>query len=79
MERFFFDTNDSGSVARDDEGMDLADRDAARQQALNALPDIARDVLPRDGDRRDMIVDVRDASGRMVFTASLSLVARWVD
>lgn len=79
MGQFFFDSHDNGRTARDEEGMDLADRDAAREQALSALPDIARDVLPRDGDRRDMIVDVRDASGRIVFTATLSLVARWID
>lgn len=62
---------------RNDEGMDLPDRAAARQQAMNALPDLARDIVPRDGDGRHMGVDVRDATGRIVFTAVLSLAARW--
>ena len=79
MPRFFFDTHDGGHSICDDEGIELASSDAAGRQALASLPDIARDVLPGDGDRHDITVDVRDETGRLMFTATLSLVARWID
>lgn len=78
MFRFFFDTCDGARTFYDEEGMLLADDEAARHQAMIALPDIARDVVPKDGDRRDMMVDVRNEGGQVVFTATLSLVARWI-
>lgn len=78
MERFFFDTHDGVDTIRDEEGVQLPDRAAARRQAIGALPDIAHDVRPGGGDRRDTIVDVRGAARQVVFTAILSLVARGV-
>ena len=58
MPRSYFDTNDGDEQQRDDTGLDMADRQAARLAAIDALPDIARDVLP-DGDRREMAIRVR--------------------
>ncbi|WP_370875539.1 DUF6894 family protein [Methylobacterium amylolyticum] len=45
MPRYFFDIHDSGST-RDDVGTECADLDAVRQQAMRALPDIAREEIP---------------------------------
>jgi hypothetical protein len=78
MPRFLFDIYDGVRLTRDDEGSELPDREAARKEALSVLPDIARDRSP-DGDRRDFIVDVRDETGRVIYTATLSLVGRWID
>ena len=77
MPRYFFDIDDGDHQHHDDEGIDLADVEAARKEAIRALPDVARDVLP-DGDRRDFTSSVRTEAGRVVFRAKLSLVAEWV-
>lgn len=78
MSLFFFDTYDGDTRVRDTDGMDFPTPETARLQGLEALPDMARDKLP-DGDRRDFIVDVRDGTGRVIYTATLSLVGRWID
>ena len=62
--------NDGDEQQKDDTGLDMADRQAARLAAKDALPDIARDVLP-DGDRREMAVRVRDETGRAILTEGL--------
>ena len=77
MPRYYFDTDDGDTHIHDDEGMDLPSNEDARQAALAALPDIAKDKLP-DGDRRDFIIDMRDQHHRLIYTATLSLVGRWV-
>lgn len=79
MPRFYFDTSDNGRRTRDDDGSVFPNRKVARRQAVSLLPDIVRDVLPDDGEGRHVGVDVRDGTGRVVFTATLSLVARWID
>ena len=40
------------------------------------IPDIVRDMR-LDGDRRDIVSSVRDESGEVMFTATLSLAAEW--
>ncbi len=77
MPYYFFDTHDGDTTVIDDQGLELANRQAARVAAIDALPDIARDVLP-DGDRREMGVRVRDETGRVILTAALSLNVDWV-
>ncbi|UDL95519.1 hypothetical protein LGH83_04660 [Lichenihabitans sp. PAMC28606] len=77
MPRFYFDSHDGDQFIRDDLGVILTDNEKARTVAIDALPDIARDVLP-DGDHRVMIVLVRDEMGSYIFEAKLSLAARWL-
>jgi hypothetical protein len=72
--RYYFDEYDGETVTQDDEGLELDGIEAARAEARKALPDIARDVLPEDGDRRTMVVKVRDEAGKVVITATLSLL-----
>ena len=71
MPRYFFDTHDGGHF-RDDEGSDLADVAAARLEAMRALPEISRFAIPEDGDNQAYIVLVRDESGAVVYTATLT-------
>jgi hypothetical protein len=48
----------------------------ARREAINVLPDVAREVLP-DGDERHIVCRVRDENGKVLSTATLSLRAEW--
>lgn len=50
---------------------ELPDLSAARQEAVRALTEVARDELPNDGDRLGMWVSVQDEWGRKLLTASL--------
>lgn len=78
MPQFYFDIDDGERFTRDDGGLDCPDRRAARDYAIGVLPDLAREALP-DGDRHEIVVTVRDESGRNVFRAVLSLKAEWLD
>lgn len=77
MALYFFDTNDGDVVARDADGLDIPDEARIRAEAIAALADMARDRLP-DGDAHVFSVKVRDASGRHIFHATLTLVAEWL-
>ena len=73
MPRYFFDENG----ARDQDGLDLFGREQARVQAVKALPDMARDVLP-DGEALMLAVAVREADGPVFFRATLTLKCEWL-
>ena len=77
MPKFFLDLYDGAEFSRDPYGLDLAGREEARKEAISVLPDMARLALP-DGDRRDFTVDVRTAVGEVIYTATLSLIGRWL-
>lgn len=68
----FFDVTDTAATARGH----LPDFETARKGLFETLPDVTRNGLPKNGDRRDTIIGVRDEIGRMLFMATLSLVAR---
>jgi hypothetical protein len=70
MPLYYFDTDVGGDRLHDEEGLDLPDAAAARDAAMGALPDMARDELG-SGDR------VRDASGTVVYSATLDLTGEW--
>ena len=72
MTRFYFDTNDGRRGITDKIGVELRDRHAALQEAVRALPEIAKDSLP-NGTEREFVVDVRDDEGRKLLRATLSL------
>lgn len=76
MPHFFIDTDDGDLPHHDDEGLDLPDVQAARNAAMSALPDMARDKLP-DSDRRTFSAIVRNEAGTVLYTATLSLVGEW--
>ena len=72
MPLFYIDTCDEDDFIRDEIGHDLAEVEAAKEAAVDALPDMARDKLP-DGDSRNFLAIVRDAEGRPLLQASLPL------
>ena len=76
MPRFYFDFDDGSTRLKDDEGVDLPDRQAVWQAALDRFPRIQEQVPP-DG-RRDIVISVRDASGRTVLRAAVGIRAYWV-
>ena len=76
MARYFFDTFDGEKLVRDEIGIELADLARVRVEAIEALPDIAREELP-DGNQRLMAVQARDEENRVVFKASLNFKAEW--
>lgn len=76
MPRYFIDSSDGNFSHIDSEGVELAGDDAARYLALDALPDMVREVLP-DGDRREFAVCVRDEVGKVIYSASLTLAGAW--
>jgi len=75
---FFFDIDDGESRETDGRGSELLDAQAARNAAIAILPDVAREELP-DGDRRTFMCKVRDESDNVIFIATLSLVAEWIN
>ena len=76
MPRFFIDTHDGDFGTTDDEGQTFADAAGARRAALRALPEMARDGMP-DGDDREFVVNVRNADGHGIYTATLTLRGGW--
>lgn len=72
MQHFFIDTSDQDHFVRDDTGHDFEDVEEAKAAAVDALPDMARDVLP-DGDARTFLAIVRGGDGSPLLQASLSL------
>jgi hypothetical protein len=73
MPRFYFDTYDDDRAVTDGQGIVLIDLEEAKEEAIKALPDMARDGLP-DGEYREFVVDVRDEAGQRVLRARLTLV-----
>jgi hypothetical protein len=72
MPRYFIDLHDGGDFIRDAEGFDLPDAAAARQKLLRIMSRIA-ESFPPSPDRQDYSALVRDAKGRTIFRARLSL------
>ncbi|MBL8584661.1 MAG: hypothetical protein JNL61_20845 [Rhizobiaceae bacterium] len=78
MSRYYFDLITAEGMTDDDHGQEMASREVLRKEAIQLLPDIARDELP-GGDEECFTVRVRDTDGRYVFEACLILRARWLD
>ncbi|MBP0494978.1 DUF6894 family protein [Pararoseomonas indoligenes] len=78
MARYFFDKFNSIEHVRDEVGLELPHRDAARQTSQVLLADMPRGKFP-DGARREFVVDVRDELGLLIYTCRLSFVGRWLD
>lgn len=70
MPRYFFDIHD-GTFQLDEHGVECADFDAVRREAKRALPEIARELLPQDGDHHTLTCRVRDEHNETVYTATL--------
>ena len=78
MPRYFFDIHD-GELHPDNEGTECADLDQVHQEAMNALPEIARDAIPSDGDRQAYTVHVRDEANNLIYMATLTFSGFWMN
>lgn len=77
MARYFFDTDDGEERVIDQVGIEFPTLDAARSQAVAALPGIAGDS-PRLEDGREIVTVVRDETGRAIFRARLAVSGEWI-
>ncbi|AWN46404.1 hypothetical protein DK419_08810 [Methylobacterium terrae] len=78
MARYYFDVHDGKHLTRDDVGTECGGPDTIRFEAMMALPAIARDVIPKDGDRQALTVLVRNASNLIVYTATMTFASIWL-
>jgi hypothetical protein len=78
MPRFYFDIQDSAGSHRDEDGSEFLDQSQTRAMALNVLAAIAQDVQS-ESDQRHFACDVRDETGRVIYTATLFEVGRWIN
>jgi len=78
MPLYFFDTYDQGELSRDEQGIECSSKSQVQTNALDALPDMAREVLP-DGPNHCFRVEVRSEQGRVVFRARLDLNSEWLE
>lgn len=75
--RFYFDVT-NGEFSRDDTGTELADREAARAEAIAVLAPLAGDAFRHEA-ISSVSVTVRGPDRRPIFHASLALVETWID
>ncbi|MCE4226766.1 hypothetical protein HCU64_23780 [Methylobacterium sp. C25] len=78
MARYYFDIHDGHSLIRDDVGDECADAKVIRRLAMETLPQIARDEIPKDGDQQAYTVVVRNESNVTVYTATLAFAGLWL-
>jgi hypothetical protein len=76
MARYFFDVSD-GELARDDDGVEFADAHCASREALQSLPDMAKDLLPTTGSET-ITVTMRDEHGTLLYRATLTIEGEWL-
>lgn len=62
MPRYYFDIHDGRSLMRDERGEGCDGKAAIRRLAMETLPQIACDEIPKDGDGQAYTVLVRDES-----------------
>jgi len=76
MARYFFDLINGDGPVRDEQGQEVASREAVSREVSRILADIAREELPARC-KGLISIEVRDENGRPVFTGSLSFQSRW--
>jgi hypothetical protein len=76
--RYFFDIHDGSALMRDAVGSEWGCDDQIRREAMRTLPAIARDMIPKDGDRQAFTVLVRDENNLTVYTATLTFAGLWM-
>ncbi len=74
--RYFIDTADGDLFLNDEDGLDLNGLQEARAQAQAVLADLAREKIAKAGSQWSMTTFVRDATGKTVLRADLSLVVQ---
>jgi hypothetical protein len=77
MTLYYFDFRDGDVVTADTEGTECDDDQSARDEAVEALAELARDRLPRGGERAAIAFIVRRADGRLMADARLGIEVVW--
>ena len=72
MPRYHFDIHDGARFTTDETGMELDGIKAARQKAARMLGELAGEIQP-EGDRWDVVIEVKDEIGQRVLVAKLSV------
>lgn len=75
MARFFFDYRDTNGVVRDEVGEELPSVAVAREQALVALGDAARDFT-RQGREDRLTIEIRDGE-QVIAGATVTVATSW--
>ena len=75
MPTYFYRIKGTGYPRADVEGIDLADDEAARRQALAQARDLLSDAVAVEESEADFHIEVTDAQGRQVTTLSLKKLA----
>lgn len=75
MPMYYFDLSHGDAFHLDDTGTELSGPEAARQEALDLLPDLTRSQF-LDGDTGTVSIAVRDEDGEIVFVTDLNLSIR---
>ena len=78
MAHYFFDICDDFLSVTDAEGEEWASREAAGDRATRILAEIAAES-PLKGGQSNLLANVRDQTGRVVFAATLTIVGKWLD
>ena len=72
MPHYYFDCVDGHREIGDEEGVDLANLEEARSEAIRAIDGFAKGKVPA-GDRRDFRLAIREEAGPVLIVVSLSL------
>lgn len=72
MSRFYFDVREGETLTQDQEGLDLADLDAAEREAVHAAAEIGNDTLPKRY-APEVCVEVRDEHGQHVLSVAVTM------
>ena len=71
MPCYFIDFRDGDDVVIDTIGSDVPGFEEARDEAIELLPQVAKDRLP-DGEHREFVATVRDEAGTQLYRATLT-------
>lgn len=72
MSWFYFDVREGERLTRDEEGLDLADLDAAEREATYAAAEIGKEALPKRY-TPEIRVEVRDERGEYVLSVAVTM------
>ncbi|WP_127753241.1 hypothetical protein [Devosia sp. 1566] len=72
MPRYFFDTDDGTVLFRDEEGSELANDQAARDEASLSMAELAKEFIPGGAPQKNVTMWVRNEQGEAVLQLSLN-------
>jgi hypothetical protein len=78
MPRYYFDVWEDETLVRDEDGIEFASLEAAKAEALVALPAIAQGYLPKGG-HKYIEIRVMDEAGQALLRVAMALVIENLD